>query len=1010
VAGSVCFLFAALWTFRADRAQPQDYPANEAATKMRVADGFTVKLVASEPDVRQPILVKFDERGRLWVIQYLQYPNPAGLKRVKVDRWSRTVYDRIPEPPPKGPKGVDRITIFEGPDENGRYRKSKDFLSDLNLATGLALGHGGVYVLQAPYLLFYPDRNHDDVPDSDPEVLLEGFGMEDAQSLANHLTWGPDGWLYGLNGSTTTCNIRGIEFQQGVWRYHPLTKAFELFCEGGSNVFGLTFDARGNLFYSSNGGFLFFHGVQGAYYQKNFGKHGPLHNPYTYGFFGDVKKNTQVRGAPTTGGTIYLGDSYPERFRGTFIAGDFLGHTSSWWEVRPRGATVEVAFGGVLLDSRDSYFCPTDMCLGPDGSMYICDLHEKRTAHPDPDAVWDVNTGRVYKIEAKGTKPVVAFDLAKKSSKDLVALLRHRNGWYADQARVQLAARRDPSVHPELRELASQSEDRLLALQGLWALHVSGGFDEDIAAQLLKHLDESVRSWTVRLLGDARKVTPAIARQLVALAESDPSVIVRSQLASTAKRLPGRDGLPIVERLLERNLDAADPYVPLLLWWAIEAKALTDTDELLQYFSNAKAWENEVIRANTHRLLRRYAAEGTRLGYDACVRLLAATPVSHEETMLAALDRGLAERAVGLSGIGQGDLFHSAAGMEKPPRPQLRKFEPLPNALKDAIATVWVAKSADTLRLRLAMRADIDGASARALAILTDSASSPETCLNMLAILDEAGKEDCVPVVLKLIGSARPEKVQSAALGVLLRFDSREAINTVLASYEKMSPSLRSRSRDLLFSRPASTRVFLELVDRKKIAAAEVPMEQLRRVALHGDKELDALVRKHWGSLQPGTPEEKLAVMRRLMNDLRAGPGDPARGKELFQKQCATCHRLFGEGGAVGPDLTNTSRGDREFLLTSIVAPSAVIKREYLSYIVVTTAGAVYTGLMAEQDGASVTLLDAKAQRTKLTRNKIEEMKESPVSLMPEDLWKEWTPEQVRDLFSYMQSRGPTTK
>jgi hypothetical protein len=172
----------------------QGYPADEAAEKMTVADGFAVKLVAAEPLVRQPVAIDFDERGRLWVIQYLQYPNPAGLKRVQVDRYSRTIYDRVPAPPPKGPQGADRITILTDFDPRGRARKSKDFLSHLNLASGMAFGHGGVFVLQTPYLLFYPDRDRDDVPDGDPDVLLKGFGMEDAHSVANSLTWGPDGW------------------------------------------------------------------------------------------------------------------------------------------------------------------------------------------------------------------------------------------------------------------------------------------------------------------------------------------------------------------------------------------------------------------------------------------------------------------------------------------------------------------------------------------------------------------------------------------------------------------------------------------------------------------------------------------------------------------------------------------------------------------------------------------------------------------------------------------------
>ncbi len=171
----------------------QGYSPEEAARRMSLADGLAVTLFAGEPDVRQPIFVKCDDRGRLWTIQYLQYPNPAGLTRVKVDRWSRTVYDRVPEPPPHGPRGADRITILEDTDNDGRADKLKDFIDGLNLVTGVEFGHGGVFALNVPYLLFYPDANRDDVPDADPEVLLSGFGMEDAQALSNHLTWGPDG-------------------------------------------------------------------------------------------------------------------------------------------------------------------------------------------------------------------------------------------------------------------------------------------------------------------------------------------------------------------------------------------------------------------------------------------------------------------------------------------------------------------------------------------------------------------------------------------------------------------------------------------------------------------------------------------------------------------------------------------------------------------------------------------------------------------------------------------------
>src|SRR5687768_12907140 len=239
---------------------PQDLPPADAISRMKPRDGFEVTLAASEPDIRQPVTITFDDRGRLWVLQYLQYPTPAGLQAVKVDRYLRTVYDKLPEPPPKGPRGADRVTILEDVDGDGRYEKAKDFVDGLNLASGMCLGRGGLYVAQPPYLLFYPDKDRDDVPDGDPEVLLTGFGMEDAHAFANSLQWGPDGWLYGAHGSTVTAKIRGIEFQQGIWRYHPVTKAFELFAEGGGNTWGVDFDRHGNLLAGTNfGNFAMLH-------------------------------------------------------------------------------------------------------------------------------------------------------------------------------------------------------------------------------------------------------------------------------------------------------------------------------------------------------------------------------------------------------------------------------------------------------------------------------------------------------------------------------------------------------------------------------------------------------------------------------------------------------------------------------------------------------------------------------------------------------------------------------
>jgi putative membrane-bound dehydrogenase-like protein len=989
----------------AQQAGAQGYPAVEAAGKMKVAEGLTVQLFAAEPEVRQPIVVKFDDRGRLWTVQYLQYPNPAGLKRVKVDRYSRTVYDRVPDPPPKGPKGDDRVTICEDSDGDGRADRFKDFATGLNLCTGLAFGHGGVYILQAPYLLFYSDRDRDDVPDGDPEVVLSGFGMDDSQSLANHPTWGPDGWLYGVTGSTTDNCVRGIEFQQAVWRFHPNTRAFELFCEGGGNLFGLTFDAEGGLFFSSNGNDLAYHGVQGAYYRKNFGKHGPLHNLHAYGYFEHLPYDRPV-GGPRPGGTIYLGDALPERFRGALLCCDFLGHSASWWRLDRLGSTFRASYGGELLDSRDTWFCPPDLTQGPDGAIYLCDFHDRRTAHPDPDAEWDRRNGRIYRIGPLGTAPVLGLDLGRKTTAELVEHLRHPNGWFREQARVQLAARRDQSAWTALTTLARQADNPVLALQGLWALYASGGFDARLGVELLRHLVEAIRAWSVRLLGDEGEVSPDVAHHLARLAEVDPSATVRAQLASTARRLPGRDGLPIVEALLRRGADGGDPHIPLLIWWAIESRAMADTDRLLGVLGQRWSWEDPVAREDTLKLIRRYAADGTRAGYEASTRLLATAPTRFQSDALAALDLGLAERPVFLGGMGTAGLFDAAAPVRKAVVTPHR-FEPLTKNLASAISAAWRASSNDPLRLRLAIRAGVPGAPAAAFSAASSRVTSPERRRLLLGLLADLGSPDAVPVALGLLEAGQPPDVQSAAIEVVDRQGDDRASATLLRLYPEAPASLRAKLRDVLLGKPTSARAFLKRVDAGAIEPSEVPVQQLRVVALHADPALDALVRKHWGSIRPGTPEEKLAEMRRLTNDLRAGRGDPARGKAQFTRLCAGCHTLFSEGGKLGPDLTGIARRDTAALLASIVDPGAVVRAPDLQYTVVTTSGRVVTGLHTAQDNAELTFVDASNHRTTLPRLSVEELGELPTSIMPEDLLKSLGPQDLRDLFAYLQAPGP---
>ncbi len=973
----------------------------EALKQMRVAEGFEVTLVASEPQIRQPLSVSFDARGRMWVLQYLQYPTPAGLKAVSVDQYLRTKYDRVPEPPPLGPKGIDRITICEDTNGDGKPDKFKDYLNDLNLASGFTLGHGGVFVVQPPYLLFYADKNHDDIPDGPPEVLLSGFGMEDSHALANSLTWGPDGWLYGAQGSTVTAKIRGVEFQQGVWRYHPITHEFELFAEGGGNTWGLDFDDEGEVIVGTNfGDVIGLHQVQGGYYVKGFAKHGPLHNPHSYGYLEHMPYTGWKGGRVITGGVVYHGGAFSQQFESSYIAANLLRRSIDWHFLERTGSTFKARYGGSFIETDDVTFRPVDCTVGPDGAVYVSDWCDARASHVDPVDNWEKDTGRIYRIAATERRspsrraqkqpgragsetgaPKQSFDLAKLNNDELIDLLSHHNDWFRREARNQLAERHDANVLPRLRAQSSQTTNAPLALQSLWTLQTCGGFDDAIASKLLQHSSAPVRAWTIRLLGDAKKITPELRRQIVAFARTERSSSVRSQLACSAKRLPVTDALAITRELIRHDEDTADLHIPLLIWWAIEDKTAAHSDDVLTLLSSTADWQQPMMRQHIiERLARRFATETNSSSRQQCAWMLrTAMPGEQRDAVL----RGFDKAWEGQRGIAN---LQAVAG---------------------AFELVWRGGSTNPLIVRVGLRLGHDGAKEKALVRLADAKAPDAERISLAETIGQWGSVAAVPALTQLL-DGKP-KLQTAAISALENISHPSVSAALVERYSRLSAEARTRARTALASRPAWSKQLISAVESGKIDAKEITPEVLRQMIAHNDPELSAAIEKRWGKLQAQSSEEKVSTINRLKLVLNPSgtthrfKGDPTNGKTLFTQVCASCHKLFGEGNTIGPELTGSDRKNTEWMLSQIIDPSAFIRPEYVNHNVEMKDDRSLSGLIAEQSDSAITLLDAQNQRSVLNRADMKELRASSTSLMPEGLLEALDPQQVRDLFSYLQ-------
>jgi putative heme-binding domain-containing protein len=963
----------------------QDHPLSpaESLARFNIADDLEIDQVLAEPLVRQPVFMNFDERGRLWVVEYLQYPFPAGLKMLSHDSFWRAVYDKVPPPPPHHFVGADKIAIYEDPDGSGRFTKHKNFLEGLNIVTAVVKGRGGVWVLNPPYLLFYPDKNNDDVPDGDPEVVLSGFGLEDTHSVVNSLRWGPDGWLYGCQGSTVTAKVMrpGMDKEpiaytmgQQIWRYHPETRRFEVFAEGGGNAFGCEIDEKGRVFSGHNGGDTRgFHYMPGAYLQKGFDKHGPLSNPYAFGFFPPMPHPAVDRFTHNL--IIYDGGALQARYNGKLFGIEPLQGRVVESHIEPDGSTFKTRDLGYPVTTTDQWFRPVDIKVGPDGAIYLADWYDGQINHyRNHQGQIDKSNGRIYRLKAKGAKPMPPFDLAKLTTVQLVGLLGNTNKWFRQEALRLIGDRKDSSVVPMLREMVRTNTGQL-ALESLWALNLSGGLSEPVALQALDHADPFVRLWTARLLGDACKVPPAIATKLAAMAAAEPNVEVRAQLACSAKRLPAEQAMPIVRSLLGRDEDTTEKRLPLLIWWAIESHCQSNREAVLDLLKDATVWRLPLVKEYIlQKVMQRYALSGTRQDLVTCARLLQLSPGPEQTAKL-------------MAGFELAAKGRSLAG--------------LPDELAEAIA-----KSGGE-SVVLGVRRGEPAAVEEAIRTAADAQAPAERRLRYVEILGEVRQPKSEPVLLEIVAKAPDGTLQRAALTALQQFDQPEIGSAVLAQFGVLDEPSRATALILLSSRPAWSLQLLQAVEAGRIAPSTISPDAVSKIKTYPDTRIAQLLRKYCTQERVKTTAEMQQEIHRYAGTIRSGAGDPYEGRKLFSMSCALCHKLFGLGAQIGPDLTPYKRDDLETILLNIVNPSAEIREGYETYLVSTKDGRTLSGFLADKDNRVVVLRGLDGISQVLPHDEIKEMKSTGVSLMPQGLLTALNEQQLRDLFAYLQSAQP---
>ena len=539
---------------------------DEAIAKMTIPDGFEVKAFVAEPDIGEAIAFCFDFRGRLWTLENYNYQT---RKAHSVDK-------------------RNRIQIFEDVDGDGVFDKKKTFTDNLTFSSGFAVGMGGVYIGMPPELLFIPDANGDDIPDGPPEVLLDGWGIQDRHETLNSFIWGPDGWLYGCHGVFTQSRVgrpgdkdEDRQFiDGGIWRFHPQSKEFEIFAEGLSNPWGFDFNDMGQGFATCCVIPHLFHVVQGGVYHKQSKQNVNL---FVYDNIKTIRDHTHK--SAHGGARFYLADVFPEKYRDQLFMCNIHEHAILIDYMVPKGSSFIGKHGDDFLPTNDLAWVGFSVDTGPDGGIYILDWHDQNICGNE---IKFANSARVYRIMPKGVKGPKPFDLEKLSDIELAEMQAHSNDWYVRQSRAILQHRtilgklNKSSVHAKLQSMQSNAKTVGKQLRALWALHVTDGITQENALSLLDDTEQYIRAWTIQLLAEDKNLSGVLRSKFAEMAKSEKSPVVRLYLASALQRMPYDQRWNILESLSKYSEDKEDNNIPRMLWLALEPMVVEHPQKALQ--------------------------------------------------------------------------------------------------------------------------------------------------------------------------------------------------------------------------------------------------------------------------------------------------------------------------------------------------------------------------------------------------------------------------------------------
>lgn len=971
------------------RAQGREFPTptnNQAITDtplsdpselvgmMDLPDGFEASVFAAEPDVRNPIAMCWDEKGRMWVAENYTYSDHKERFDLKLR---------------------DRILIFEDLDQDGRFDRRQVVTDDLQRLTSIERGFGGIFALCPPHLLFLPTV--DDQVRGPAQVLLDGFETKGAQrhTLANGLKWGPDGWLYGRIGISQPCRVglpdtppdERAQLAGGIWRYHPGRKIFEPYCHGTTNPWGSDWNEDGELFFINTVIGHLWHGIRGAHFKR---MHGQDPYPHIYELIDQhadhyhwdtgqtwQKSRNAAAGADALGGghahvglTIYQGTQFPERYRGRLFTTNLHGRRINVERLESLGSGYVGRHEPDFMTTTDPWFRAVEISTGPLGSLFVLDWSDIGECH-EHDGVHR-SSGRIYRI-SHGKPELRPLDLSALSNRELIELQKSPNEWMVRMSRWLLRERHltmDPESRGELlAEIRSamkpHTRDKQNHLRHLWL--VSTLSDDPLA-----HL--TPEQWL-------RNTDPMVCRQLIHLTTnkldsrtdwwktvSDPATLareprIRLALASALPSLERSKRMELARLLLSHPEDHTDHNLPLVIWSGI---CDLPPDRLVSLFESCQIPKIRVF------ISRRVATE-IHDNPQPLTQLLSIRP-----------DIGAAER---ISGMAQ-----AFRGWKSAPKPSGwdQFFEQTADLSDQRLA-----------RLRLAILFGNKQIIADFEALVANPNAQEVQRRFALSSLVQLQPSNLRSICEKHLSDPA---LASIAIRGLASFRDPSIAQRFLTLYPKWPEEARQEALAVMASRPKSAELMLETLG-ETIPTEDMTVSIARQVKSLGQKTLNQKLADEWGLINDSSDALRKQVehYRKKLTPALLKGGRPTEGQSLFQVHCGSCHTLFGKGGTLGPDLTGGGRHSIDYLVENIVDPSAVVASDQTLTMLHLNDGRVLIGMVRERDNHTLTL-DSGSGPTVISTTGIRREERLAQSMMPPGLLDPLTDQQLADLFAYLQS------